>query len=148
MYLGTTLAGVLALLVTSAHADTFGSGGNAFTIDFVNIGNAGNGDDLGAGGGIYFTPYGGVGYDYRMGVTEVPQDWITKATNLGLTNVTAGAWGASQPAANMTWYEAAAFVNFLNVSTRHQAAYNLNGTATAMTLWTAGMRGTTIQEPE
>ena len=133
--LGITLAGVLALIVASVHADTFGSGGNAFTIDFVNIGNAGNGDDLGAGGGIYSSPYGGVGYDYRMGVTEVPQDWITKATNLGLTNVTAGAWAGNQPAANMTWYEAAAFVNFLNVSTGHQAAYNLNGTA--MTLWAA-----------
>ena len=44
--LGTTLAGVLALIVTSAHADTFGSGGNAFTIDFVNIGNLGNVDDV------------------------------------------------------------------------------------------------------
>ena len=77
-----------------------------------------------------------MGYDYRMGVTEVPQDWITKATNLGLTNVTAGAWGASQPAANMTWFEAAAFVNFLNTSTGHQAAYQLTG-VTSLTPWGA-----------
>ena len=71
-------AGILALLtVTSAHADTFGSGGNAFTIDFVTIGNPGNADDAGAGGGIYSTPYGGVAYDFNMGVTEVSQDtWI------------------------------------------------------------------------
>jgi hypothetical protein len=138
MKLGITLAGVLALTITSAHADTFGSGGNAFTIDFVNIGNAGNANDAGAGGGIYSTPYGGVSYDYRMGVVEVSQDWITKATNLGMTNVTAGAWTGSQPAAFMTWYEAAAFVNWLNTSTGHQAAYQLNGANTALTLWTSG----------
>ena len=79
-----------------ARADNFGSGSNAFTIDFVNIGNAGNGNDLGAGGGSYSSPYGHVAYTYRMGVTEVAQDWITKATNLGMTNVTAGAWGEMQ----------------------------------------------------
>src|SRR6476619_6689754 len=86
--------GVMAFGVnlTTAHADTFGSGDNAFTIDFVDIGNAGNADDAGAGGGSYSSPYGGVSYGYRMGVTEVAQDWITNATNLGMTNVMAGAW--------------------------------------------------------
>ena len=53
--LGITLAGVLALIVTSAHADTFGSGGNAFTIDFVTIGDPGNANDSGTTGS-YFTP--------------------------------------------------------------------------------------------
>lgn len=123
--------------LTSAHADNFGSGPNAFTIDFVTIGNAGNADDAGAGGGLYSSPYGGVPYVYQMGVTEVSQDWITKATNLGMTAVTAGAWTGTQPAANMTWYEAAAFVNWLNTSTGHQAAYQLDGTNTALTLWSS-----------
>jgi formylglycine-generating enzyme required for sulfatase activity len=118
---------LLALTAASLYADTFGSGDNAFTIDFVNIGNAGNGNDAGAGGGLYFDLLGGVPYRYRMGVTEVPQEWITKATNLGMTNVTAGpaTWTALQPAANMTWYEAAAFVNFLNTSMGHHVAYDL-----------------------
>ena len=140
--LGITLAGVLALTITSAHADTFGSGGNAFTIDFVNIGNAGNADDVnnpygnpGDGG----TPFGGVSYAYRMGTYEISQDAITKATNQGMTNVTAGAWGASQPAANMTWFEAAAFVNFLNTSTGHQAAYQINGGVTSLTPWSSAL---------
>jgi predicted dienelactone hydrolase len=92
--------------------DAFGSGANSFGIDFVTIGNAGNAQDSGAGGGQYSAPFGAVGYTYRMGVTEVAQDWITKATSAGLTNVTAGAWGGNQPAANVTWYEAAAFVNW------------------------------------
>lgn len=131
-------AGILCLLTASVHADTFGSGGNTFSIDFVTIGNAGNADDAGAGGGLYSSPYGGVSYVYQMGVTEVSQDWITKATNLGMTNVTAGPWAGNQPAANLTWYEAAAFVNFLNTSTGNHAGYQLDAAATALTLWTSG----------
>ena len=135
--LGITLAGVLALLVLPAHADTFGSGGNAFAIDFVNIGNAGNTDDLGAGGGLYSSPYGGVPYAYRMGTFEISQDAITKATASGLANVTAGYWAGTQPAANITWYQAAAFVNWLNTSTGHQAAYQIDGGVTGLTLWSS-----------
>jgi hypothetical protein len=131
-------ASLLALPATSLQADTFGSGANTFTIDFVTIGNPGNGDDAGAGGGVYDSPYGGVPYVYNMGVTEVSQDWITKATNLGMTNVTAGAWTGNQPAANMTWYEAAAFVNWLNDQrTPGLKAYNLNPTNTSLTLWSS-----------
>ena len=131
-----TLVGVLALLVLPARADTFGSGTNMFSMNSVEISNPGNGDDLGGGGGTYSAPYGGVDYIYRIGVTEVPQDWITKATRLGLTNVTAGAWPGSQPAANMTWHEAAAFVNWLNTSSGHHAAYDLTYTNSwSMRLW-------------
>jgi hypothetical protein len=57
---GPALAVGLALLAVSARGDSFGSGANTFTIDFVNIGNAGNADDAGAGGGLYSSPYGGV----------------------------------------------------------------------------------------
>lgn len=40
-------AALLALGAMSAplHADTFGSGDNTITIDFVTVGNPGNGDD-------------------------------------------------------------------------------------------------------
>jgi formylglycine-generating enzyme required for sulfatase activity len=129
---------VLGVPTTSLHADTFGSGGNAFTIDFVTVGNAGNADDAGAGGGVQDSPYGGVSYTYRMGVYEISQDQIDKATASGLTNVTAGAWTGSQPAADMTWYEAAAFVNWLNTSTGHQAAYDLTFSGVwIMSLWSS-----------
>ena len=127
----------LSLLIltgtTTLRADTFGSGPDTFTIDFVNIGNAGNGNN----GSNVSVSAGGVAYGFNMGVTEVAQDWITKATNLGLSNVTAGAWAGNQPAADLTWYEAAAFVNFLNVSTGHQAAYQLDSGNTALTLWSS-----------
>ena len=67
------------------------------------------------------------------------KNWIGKATNLGMTNVTAGAWTGGKPAANMSWYEAAAFVNWLNTSTGHHVAYDLawTGSAWTMNLWSA-----------
>lgn len=133
-----TVACGLALTV-AAQADNFGTAGNEFAIDFVNVGNAGNGNDAGAGGGIYSSPYGGVAYDFRIGTYEISQDAITKATASGMTNVVAGAWTGSQPAANITWYEAAAFVNWLNTSTGHQAAYDLSySSGWSMSLWSSG----------
>ena len=76
------LAIALVGLGASEHAqsDTFGSGPNTFTIDFVTVGNPGNANDG-------FWGRGGVSYTYRMGVYEIPQEAITKATNLGMTNV-------------------------------------------------------------
>ncbi len=133
---GLTLVGALALGVTSARADFFGTGPNTFTLDFVHIGNAGNADDLGADGGLYSSPYGGVDYGFRMGVYEISQDQIEKATASGLGSVVAGAHTGAEPAANMNWYEAAAFVNWLNTTTGHQAAYQLSGVS-VLTLWPA-----------
>ena len=119
---GITLAGALALIGASAKADTFGGGAFPFTINFVNIGNLGNGNDVnnpveantpGDGG----TPFGGVAYGYRMGVTEISENMIALATYHGLDGVTAGPWTGNQPARDMTWFEAAAFVNWLNFFT-------------------------------
>jgi formylglycine-generating enzyme required for sulfatase activity len=114
-----------------AQADTFGTSGNEFTIDFVNIGNAGNAADT--------TSYGAVPYEYRASIYEISQNAITKATASGMANVTAGAWTGNQPAADVNWYEAAAFVNFLNTSTGNTAAYDLtfsNG-SWSMALWSS-----------
>jgi formylglycine-generating enzyme required for sulfatase activity len=120
----------------SVQADTFGTSGNEFIIDFVNIGNAGNAADT--------TGYGAVPYEYRVGTYEITQDAITKATNSGMANVTAGPWTGNQPAATISWYEAAAFVNWLNTSTGKTAAYDLawNGSAWSMNLWSSGQAWT------
>jgi len=85
-----------------------------------------------------------VPYQYRMGTYEITQDAITKATTSGMTNVTAGAWTGNQPAADISWYEAAAFVNWLNTSTGKQAAYNLTFSDGnwSMTLWSSGQAWT------
>ncbi len=136
MKTGLTLAGMLAIFALAARADTFGLPGNEFTIDFVNVGNAGNSDDAGAGGGLYFSSYGGVRYPYRIGVYEVPQSAIDKAAASGMTNVVSDAWIGNQPAGNIRWYDAAAFVNWLNVSTGHPPAYKMTFLGSwSMELW-------------
>jgi len=114
----------------TALADTFGTGANTFTIDFVNVGNAGNAADT--------TNYGAVPYAYRVGTYEISQDAITKATASGMANVTAGAWSGTQPAASISWYEAAAFVNWLNTSRSRQRAYDLTYSGGwSMNLWSS-----------
>ena len=132
------LGGVLVLSGAMAEADTFGTGVNGFTLDFVPIGNAGNGNDAGAGGGSDSSPYGGVAYDYRMGVNEISQAAINAAVAGGLTGMTEGSWTGNQPSANINWFQAAAFTNWLNTSTGHAAAYQLNAGLNALTLWSSG----------
>ncbi len=138
MFFVAVFAAVTLSIQSSAQADTFGTSGNEFTIDFVNIGNTGNAADT--------TGYGAVPYEYRASVNEISQNDITKATASGMADVTAGAWTGNQPAADISWYEAAAFVNFLNTNSGKTAAYDLawDGSAWSMTLqsssnaWTAG----------
>ena len=124
-------AAVTLSIQPSAQADTFGASGNEFNVDFVNIGNAGNAADT--------TTYGAVPYEYRASIYEISQDAITKATASGMSNVTAGAWTGNQPAANISWYEAAAFVNFLNTNSAKTAAYDLtfSGGSWSMALWSS-----------
>ena len=78
-------------------------------------------------------------YNYRAGTYEISELQITKATQTGMANVSAGAWTGSQPAANINWYEAAAFVNFLNTNSGKTAAYDLSwsGTSWSMALWSS-----------
>ncbi len=128
------VAALFAVFTFSANLQaeliTFGRGDDAFNIDFLTIGNAGNAADT--------TGYGAVPYEYRMGKYEITQDAIDKATASGMANVTAGAWSGNQPAATISWYEAAAFVNWLNTSTGKQAAYNLTFSGTwSMALWSS-----------
>lgn len=119
--------------------DTFGSGANSFSIDFVTVGNPGN-----AANANDAFRYGAVPYVYRMGTYEITQDAIDKATASGLSNVTAGWWTGSQPATNVSWYEAAAFVNWLNTSKGYHPAYNLTfATSWSMSRWGAGDQATT-----
>ncbi len=126
---------VALISVPATHADTFGNGANTFEIEFVSIGNPNNPDDTTGTP----SPAGKVEYAYRMGKYEISQEMIGKATDSGMTNVTAGAWSGTQPAANVSWYEAAAFVNWLNTSEGHQAAYDLTwtGSSWSMGLWSS-----------
>jgi formylglycine-generating enzyme len=112
------LAAVTLSIHSSAQADTFGTGSNQFTLNFVNVGNTANtNSSLG---------YGAVPYEYRMGKYEISQHQVTKATQLGLTGVSTTASSTNRPAGSATWYEAAAYVNFLNTNSGKTAAYNLS----------------------
>ncbi len=112
---------------TAAFADTFGSGSNSFTIPFVPIGNVGNAADS--------TTYGAVGYNYNISTYAVSQDDINKAVASGFSNGTTGDWTGSKPATTITWYQAAAFANWLNTSQGYTAAYNLDAGAMTLTVW-------------
>ena len=112
--------GGMTLLSASLNAqivDTFGSGANQFTLNFVTVGNPGNANDS--------TGYGGVSYNYNIGVYDVSQTQLADAAASSGYNLGGGAWTGSQPAANVNWYQAAAFVNYLNTSQGYAPAYNL-----------------------
>jgi len=134
------LIAVLLNLIGNASAQTttqnFGVGGNSFSIDFQTISDAGNAADSSTG-------YGSVGYNYSIGTYDISQNQLDSATANGLLGVAGGAWSGDQPAANVSWFQAAAFVNWLNTSKGHQAAYNLtySGGTYTMALWQSGQAG-------
>ena len=142
----------VVLCAAMAQADVFGTGADEFTIDFVSI--SGDSGDLGSWPASVdgsYTFSGANRSDYRMGVYEVTNDQYAKfAAELGVpvTGDPLNAYdnspywtGADVPSNEVTWYEAAQFVNWLNTSTGHQAAYKFTGTqgtgGYALDTWTA-----------
>ena len=125
---------VLALSYQSASAtsllETFGSGANAFTMDFVTIGNPGNAADITGSP----NSAGSVAYTYNLGKYEVSRDQIDKANSSGSLGITifdmtsyGGNNGLLKPATGISWYEAAKYVNWLNTSSGGTAAYKFVG---------------------
>jgi sulfatase modifying factor 1 len=121
--------GVQSLNSTSI-ADTFGSGANSFEIEFVTIGNPGNSADTTGRP----DPAGSVPYSYRIGKYEVSEQMIDKANALGGLGITKDARGPDKPATGVSWFEAAKFVNWLNLSTGNAPAYKFDGAGTFQ-LW-------------
>ena len=123
---------------------TFGTGANAFSIEFVEIGNPGNAaDTTGAP-----NPVGQVDYIYNLGKYEISRDQIEKASSAGCLGITLHPMdiiGGSRfysnmgdrPATGVNWFEAAKFVNWLNTSTGGTAAYKFDGSGN-MQLWSPG----------
>jgi hypothetical protein len=122
--------------------ETFGSGANAFTMDFVTIGNPNNGADTTGSP----NPAGSVAYTYNLGKYEVSRDMINKANTAGSLGITLqdmtsyGGNGVNKPATGLSWYEAAKYVNWLNTSTGGTAAYKFDGSGNFQ-LWSAGDAG-------
>jgi hypothetical protein len=119
---------------SQSKADTFGSGDNQFTIVFTEIGNPGQ---------------QGVSYNYRIGTYEISQNQVDSAIALGLDHVSSGPYGGDRPAGNMTWWESAYFVNWLNTSKGFQPAYNLtpSGMGWSISLWKANDAGYNANNP-
>jgi len=119
--LAVGLASLSTICSAQTITETFGSGANAFTIDFVRIGNPGNLADE--------TGFGSIAYAYNLGKYEISRYQIQKANTEGGLGITLadmtshGGNGLSQPATGISWYEAAKFVNYLNTSQGKQAAY-------------------------
>ena len=136
---------LLALGYQSASAqlvtESFGSGANAFSMDFVTIGNPNNvADTTGAP-----NPAGSVAYTYNLGKYEVSRGQIDKANAAGSLGITMydlrshGGNGVNRPATGLSWNEAGRYVNWLNTSTGGTAAYKFSGST--FQLWSAGDAG-------
>jgi len=133
---------LLALGYQSASAtsllETFGTGANAFTMDFVTIGNPNNAADTTGSP----NPAGSVAYTYNLGKYEVSRDQITKANAAGSLGITLqdmtniGGNGLLKPATGISYYEAAKYVNWLNTSTGGTAAYKFDGSGNFQ-LWSS-----------
>jgi len=140
--LAIALASLSTICSAQTITETFGSGANAFSMDFVTIGNPGNAADTTGSP----NPVGSVAYTYNIGKYEVSRDMINKANaagNLGITLYDMTYYdgnGLNRPANGISWNEAARFVNYLNTSRGYQAAYNFttSGANDNITLWGAG----------
>ena len=136
MVLGYQTASATSLL------ETFGSGANQFTMEFVTIGNPNNAADTTGSP----NPAGSVAYTYNIGKYEVSRDMINKANTAGSLGITMqdmtsyGGNGLLRPATGITWNEAARYVNWLNTSTGGTAAYKFDGSGNFQ-LWSAGDAG-------
>ncbi|MFV0416209.1 MAG: SUMF1/EgtB/PvdO family nonheme iron enzyme [Chthoniobacterales bacterium] len=137
------LGNVAAQTYTS---DSFGSGSNAFSMNFVTIGNPGNAGEM-----IGSNSLGDVGYTYRIGVNEVSGAMIDayNALSGGPTITRNGSFTTSQPAMSISWNEAARFVNWLNVSQGYSAAYKFTtgGANDNIALWISGDSGYNATNP-
>ncbi len=111
--------------VASTGEVQFGSGDNRFNLDFGRIDDVYNFADTSGSP----NPAGSVGYSYQMSRYEISRAMINKANasaDLGITLYDMsqnGGNGDDLPATGISWYEAAQFVNWLNVSEGHSAAY-------------------------
>lgn len=97
---------------------------NGININFANIGSAGYAADFSTG-------YGYVGYNYRIGQTEVS---IAQFQASGIIDADANYWndgtrnvGQDAPAVSLSWHEAAQYCNWLTSSNTDVGAYTIVG---------------------
>lgn len=136
-----TLSLCLYVISSIASADTFGTEDNQITIDFINISgdaSSANGTNIsslspGEDGYKTFTDPG----SFRIGIYEITNDqWNKFVNNYGtVTGNPSYAYkksayftGTEKPANNVSWYEVAQFINWLNTNKGYSPAYKFTGT--------------------
>ncbi len=149
-----------------AFADTFGTGANQFTVEFVDISG-----DASSANGTNISPWssGDSGYrtfvdpgDYRLGKIEITNgQWNKFKANIAPIPVTGSPsyaydtdpyfTGTNVPTNYVSWCEAAQFVNWLNTSSGKPAAYKFSGTQGTsnytLEVWQAGDAGYNASNP-
>ncbi|MEI6892248.1 MAG: SUMF1/EgtB/PvdO family nonheme iron enzyme [Pontiella sp.] len=108
------VAGSYAAITT----DYFGTGGNAFSINFVDIGGAGNAADS-------LTGSGAVDYAYRIGQTEITSAQFAAAYAQD-SNIGSGSedhFPGDTPVVYVSGYEAMKFANYLTTENAYKGAY-------------------------
>lgn len=141
------------MLLGVAHSETmletFGSGGDQFQIEFVAVGNPGNSADD--------TGFGSVNYSYNIGKYEITREQVLKANSIGNLelnlfdmssygpNSIPDGNGPNKPAVGISWYEAARFVNLLNVLSSRPEAYKF--TTQGFQLWAPSDSGYSSSNP-
>jgi len=113
---------VLIVVVCMMAAANFASADiiRGIGMDFVTIGNAGNGTDPATG-----NLYGAVSSNYRIGKYEVTAaQWQTINTAAGIGD--SGYWSGNQPTAAISWYDAAQFCNYLTSGNKYSGAYKFD----------------------
>lgn len=113
-------------------ADSFDQGADSFEIEFVSIGE----DD----GVTESTPYA-----YRMAKYEISEGIINVANRISASqsnplDITQSSRGDHKPATMVTWFEAARFVNWLNIEAGSSVAYKFDD-QDDLQLWEAGDDG-------
>lgn len=112
--------------------ETFGTGTNQFSIEFVVVGSPNNSPYVGK---LMYSndtnqSYGSVSYTYGLGKYEVRRDAVHKATAEGALEIDlmGDANRPYQPPAGFSFVEAVRFVNWLNTSKGYPPAYKITGT--------------------
>jgi formylglycine-generating enzyme required for sulfatase activity len=137
-----------AIVNAQTITQNFGSGANAFSIDFVEIGNPGNAPDTTGSP----NPAGSVAYTYNIAKYEVSREMIDKANadaGLGITlqdMTNYGGNGVNKPATGISWYGAAKFVNYLNIISGSTAAYKFDASGNFQ-LWSTSDVGFNPNNP-
>jgi formylglycine-generating enzyme required for sulfatase activity len=106
------------LAVSGVRGDIITHGSTTITMDFVNIGSAGNLADN--------TGYGSVGYSFRIGTYEVSvAQWLPVNTAAVIGDT--GTWAGSQPVADISWNNAAMYCNWLTSGSAYTGYYTITG---------------------